>query len=203
MAPAAADASVRKVAGQRRRAGRPSRAAGRAGPGTLCAFAHSPRRTAGALAMARTSVNPAGRGSARSLRSTAVGDDLGLLLLRVGLGLLILLHGVAKIANGPQAIVGLTTRAGLPPAFAYLVYVGEVVAPVLLVIGLWTRPAALVVAINMLVAIALAHAGQLFQLGKSGGWALELQGMFLLVALAVALLGAGRYSIGGSGGRWN
>ncbi len=178
-------------------------AARSAGPGTLCVFVDFARRIDGTLAMPRTPVTSAGRTSARPLRSTGPAVDLGLFLLRAGLGLLILLHGVAKIASGPQAIVGLATRAGLPPAFAYLVYVGEVVAPLLLVVGLWTRPAALVVAINMVVAIALAHAGQLFELGKSGGWALELQGMFLLAALAIALLGAGRYSVGGSGGRWN
>jgi putative oxidoreductase len=47
------------------------------------------------------------------------------------------------------------------------------------------------------------HAGQIFQLDDSGGWALELQGMYLIVALSIALLGAGRYSPGGTGGRWN
>jgi putative oxidoreductase len=40
-------------------------------------------------------------------------------------------------------------------------------------------------------------------MSKTGGWALELQGLYLVSALAVALLGAGRYSVGGSGGRWN
>jgi uncharacterized membrane protein YphA (DoxX/SURF4 family) len=72
-----------------------------------------------------------------------------------------------------------------------------VLAPLLLIVGLWTRPAALVVVVNMVVAIVLAHMGQLGQLGKSGGWALELQGFFLFTALAVALLGAGRFSLGG------
>ena len=153
--------------------------------------------------MARNPVTPAGRSPVRSVHSATTADDLARLLLRVGLGLLVLLHGIAKIVGGPAAIIGLSSRAGLPPAFAYLVYVGEVAAPLLLIVGAWTRPAALVVAINMLVAIALAHSGQLFDLGKSGGWALELQGMYLLVALAVALLGAGRYSAGGSDGRWN
>jgi putative oxidoreductase len=40
-------------------------------------------------------------------------------------------------------------------------------------------------------------------LNKQGGWALELQGMFLFGALAVAFLGAGRFSVGGTGGRYN
>ena len=129
--------------------------------------------------------------------------DLGRFVLRVGLGLMILLHGVAKIIAGPGFIVGLLAKAGLPSMLAWGVYVGEVVAPLLLIVGLLTRPAAAVVAINMLFAIWLVHMPELFARNKTGGWALELQGMFLVAALAVMLLGAGRYSVAGSSGRFN
>jgi putative oxidoreductase len=37
----------------------------------------------------------------------------------------------------------------------------------------------------------------------TGGWALELQGMFFVAAVVVALQGAGRYSLGGADGKWN
>ena len=97
----------------------------------------------------------------------------------------------------------MVTANGLPAVLAYGVYVGEVVAPVLLIVGVLTRPAALIVAFNMLVAIWLAHAGQIATIGKTGGWALELQGMFLFGAIAVAFLGAGRFSLGGTMGRYN
>lgn len=130
-------------------------------------------------------------------------QDTAKLLLRVVLGVLILLHGISKIKGGPGFILDIVDKAGLPEPFGYLVYVGEVLAPVLLIVGLWTRAAAIVVAINMVVAILLVHMGELFTLDKSGGWALELQGLFLVVAIAVALLGAGRYSVGGNAGRWN
>jgi len=136
-------------------------------------------------------------------RSYAPAEDAGKLLLRLAVGILILLHGVAKIGSGVGGIAGMLQKAGIPGEVAYLVYVGEVLAPLLLIIGAWTRPAALVVAFNMLVAIALVHMGELGQLTKGGGWALELQGMFLFGALAIALLGAGRYSAGGIDGRWN
>lgn len=129
--------------------------------------------------------------------------DTGKLLLRLALGLLILLHGIAKLMSGPASILGTVEKAGLPEPFGYLVYVGEVLAPLLLIVGFWTRPAALVIAINMMFAVYLVHAGQLFQLTRQGGWALELQGMYFVVAVAIALLGAGRYSVGGSAGRWN
>ena len=140
--------------------------------------------------------------TARRPEATA-GSDLGKLLLRLIVGLLLLLHGIAKIKGGPGDILTLVAQAGLPASFGYLVYLGEVVAPLLLIIGVWTRLAAIVVAINLIVAILLVHAGEFFELNEVGGWALELQGMYLVVALAIALLGAGRYSVVGARGRWN
>ncbi len=130
-------------------------------------------------------------------------NDLGKLVLRVVLGVLILFHGVSKLIHGPGYIIGVLAGAGLPSLLAYGVYVGEVVAPILLLIGLWARVGALIIVLNMLVAIALVHLGQLATLNDTGGWALELQGMFLGTALAILLLGAGRFSLGGSNGRWN
>ena len=129
--------------------------------------------------------------------------DTGKLLLRLVLGLLILLHGVSKVMNGVDGILAGVTKAGLPEAFGYLVYVGEVVAPLLLIVGFWTRLAAGIIAINMIFAVYLVHLPQLLQLSNTGGWALELQGMYFFVAVAIALLGAGRYSVGGAAGRWN
>ena len=135
--------------------------------------------------------------------SSSSSDDLGKLVLRVLVGLLVLVHGVSKLQNGIGPVLGAVANAGLPSAVAYLVYVGEVLAPLLMIAGFWTRPAALVVAGNMLVAIGLVHGKQIFQLNNTGGWAIELQAMYLFGALAVALLGAGRFSAGGAGGRWN
>jgi putative oxidoreductase len=129
--------------------------------------------------------------------------DIAKLLLRLVLGLLILLHGISKIKGGPGFVLDVVDKAGLPEPFGYLVYVGEVVAPALVLVGLWTRAAALVIAVNMIVAVLLVHTGQLLQLAPEGGWALELQGLYLVVALAVALLGAGRYSVAGPQGRFN
>ena len=76
-------------------------------------------------------------------------------------------------------------------------------APLFVILGAWTRPAALVIAINMVVAVLMAHTSQLFSLAKTGGYALELQAMYLFTAISIALLGAGRYSLAGARGRWN
>jgi putative oxidoreductase len=130
-------------------------------------------------------------------------DDLGKLLLRALLAILLLFHGVSKLHGGIGYITGLLDKIGLPHAFGYLVYVGEVLAPLLMLVGLFTRAAALVAAINMIVALLLVHTSQFFTINETGGWALELQGMYLGAALTVALLGAGRYSIGGPAGRLN
>ncbi|EIM01313.1 GntR family transcriptional regulator [Rhodanobacter thiooxydans] len=129
--------------------------------------------------------------------------DLGKLVLRVVLGVLILFHGVSKLIHGPGYVIGVVAGAGLPSFVAYGAYVGEVVAPLLLLVGYWTRAGALIIVVNMLFAIGLVHMGQLATLADTGGWTLELQGMFLGTALAIMLLGAGRYSLGGNHGRWN
>ncbi|CAM3180524.1 DoxX family protein [Cupriavidus taiwanensis] len=132
-------------------------------------------------------------------------QDLGKALLRIVLGVLILMHGIAKVtgASGIGFVSKVVADAGLPAWVAYGVYLGEIVAPILLIIGLWSRLAALVVALNMLFAIALVHTKELGMLSNTGGWALELQGMYLGAALAVLLLGAGRLSVGGINGKLN
>lgn len=137
------------------------------------------------------------------MKNTNSLDDAGKLVLRLLLAALLLFHGISKIVGGPGFIVDVVTKAGLPGILAYFVYVGEVLAPLLLLCGVLSRAAALVIAINMLVAIALVHAQEIFTMTKTGGWALELQAFYLGTALAIALLGAGRYSIGGLNGRWN
>jgi putative oxidoreductase len=130
-------------------------------------------------------------------------EDAGKLVLRAVLAILLLFHGFSKLSGGIDFISGMLVQHGLPGALGYLVYVGEVVAPLLVLVGFWTRPAALVIVINMVVALLLVHTAQFFTRGETGGWALELQGMYLGGALAVALLGAGRFSAGGATGRWN
>jgi putative oxidoreductase len=122
-------------------------------------------------------------------------EDLGKLVLRITLAILILLHGIAKLQHGIDFISGMVTNAGLPAVLAYGVYIGEVLAPILILTGLFTRPAAWLIVINMLVAIWLVHMNELLALTETGGWALELQGMFLFAAVAIALLGPGRYSL--------
>ncbi len=123
--------------------------------------------------------------------------DAGKLLLRVAVGFLILLHGIYKIQNPGSLdfIGGLLNNFYLPAFLAYLVYIGEVVAPLMMMAGYKTRLAAKLVAINMVAAILLAHAGEMFSLTQMGGSAIELQLMFLVGAIAISAIGAGKHSM--------
>ena len=123
--------------------------------------------------------------------------DFGKLALRLALGILILLHGIAKLRGGVSGIVGMVEAHGLPGFLGYGVLVGEVLAPLMVLSGFFSRIGGVLIALNMLVAFALVHLGQLGQLNDQGGWALELQGMYLVAAIAIALLGPGRYSANG------
>jgi putative oxidoreductase len=84
---------------------------------------------------------------------------------------------------------------GLPGFIAYGVLIGEVVAPILIIVGLFTRPAALVLAFTMIVAWLMVGTGKTFALDAVGAWAIESLVYFFIGSLAVALLGAGRFSL--------
>jgi putative oxidoreductase len=132
-----------------------------------------------------------------ALSGPAPRPDAGLLVLRLGLGALLLFHGVYKVTQGVAWIAGPLSGAGLPAWLQYGVYIGEVLAPVLVILGLWTRPAAFVIAIDMFMAIFLARRGDVSKVNPAGGgWAIELELMYLAAALALALAGGGRYGLG-------
>lgn len=122
-------------------------------------------------------------------------DDVGKLILRLALGILVLLHGIAKLKGGIGFLAPMVTGLGLPAWFSYGVYLGEVLGPIMVILGLFTRIGAFFIFVNMLFAIFLVHMPELMTLGKQGGWALELQGMFLFTALAIMLMSPGRYAV--------
>jgi putative oxidoreductase len=111
----------------------------------------------------------------------------GVLLLRFTVASLMLFHGVAKLRNG-SGVESLLSGLGLPTWLSYGVWVGELLAPVLILVGVWVRPAALIIAFNMLVAVGLAHPTQLLTLSRSGGYGLELQAFYFFCSIAIALL---------------
>lgn len=124
-------------------------------------------------------------------------EALGKLILRLTVGILMLFHGVSKLLNPAtvEFIGSSLSKFGMPPSTAYAVYLGEIIAPLMMIIGFRSRLAGLIVVVNMLAAVGLVHMGDIFSLNKHGGWALELQAFYLCCALAVALLGSGKFAI--------
>ena len=118
----------------------------------------------------------------------------GKLVLRLMLGILLMFHGVARLLHPGTIdfISGTLTGAGLPGFIAYGVYVGEIIAPLMIILGVYSRIGALLVVINMVFAVLLVHAGDLFSVTEHGGWRLELQAFYLFSGLAIMFLGSGR-----------
>ena len=123
-------------------------------------------------------------------------DDAGKLLLRLAVGGLMLFHGLHKLFDGVGGISNMLVAKGLPGFIAYGVLVGEVVAPCLLILGVLTRPAALVLAFTMIVAWLMVGLDETFALDKVGAWAIESLVYFFIGSLAIAFLGAGRFALG-------
>ena len=123
--------------------------------------------------------------------------NLGIFLLRLGVGIVFLIHGIGKLfAIGPFAL-GVSGFAGLLSAFggaaivvAVIIALIETIGGLFLILGLFTNIASLLLAIEMLIAIFMVHIPNGFY--ASNG---ELALILLLGALAILFIGAGKYSV--------
>ncbi len=131
------------------------------------------------------------------MSARSVADDAGKLILRLALGVLLLFHGVARITGGVGFIERMLQGAGLPGFIAYGVYVGEVLAPLLVIAGWYSRIGAILIMVDGVFVFILAHPGEFFARTRGGGWALELEAFYFLTALALVFLGPGRIAING------
>ena len=122
-------------------------------------------------------------------------ESTGKLILRLTLGPLILLHGISKLTGGIDWLDGMLADAGLPVFFKYGVYLGEILAPLAVIAGFYSRIGAWLIAVDMLFVLGLAHGNELFVIeSQSGALVLEKQYMFFFSAIALALIGPGRYA---------
>ncbi|TNE78889.1 MAG: DoxX family protein [Bacteroidetes bacterium] len=121
--------------------------------------------------------------------------DLGLLLLRLALGITMLFYGINKLLYGADFIRTALTDMGLPGIFYYGVFVGEIIAPLLLLLGYKTRIAALIFSFNMLCALLMMKMGLFFSLNNSGGWAIDLIVIYILGGLVLYFTGSGKYAL--------
>jgi putative oxidoreductase len=121
------------------------------------------------------------------------------LLLRVSLGILFLAHASLKLfVFTPAGTAKFFGSVGLPPEFAYLVITAEVLGGIALILGLWTRLAALALVPVMLGAIFTVHgAAGFFFTNPHGGW--EYPAFWTVALIVQALLGDGAYALRLSG----
>ncbi|MDD2383432.1 MAG: DoxX family protein [Sulfurospirillaceae bacterium] len=134
-------------------------------------------------------------GKIESLLSKFHSTDIAVLLLRLAVGCLMLFHGFYKLQQGIGGIERLVSNAHLPQFLAYGVFIGELIIPVFLILGLWTRASALVLALTMMSAIYLAFGSKLLALNTQGGLAIELPLLFLVGSLVLIFTGGGKWSV--------
>src|SRR5687767_13337453 len=121
-------------------------------------------------------------------------QHIGKLILRMALGVLVLLHDLSTLEGRRDGIVKGVETQGFPGVFAYGVIVGEVIASLLVMTGFIARLGGILIVFSMLFALYPVHRGDIGHLNQQGGWAIELQAMFLVTGAAIALLGPGRWA---------
>lgn len=121
--------------------------------------------------------------------------DLGKLLLRIGVGGLMLFHGIYKLMYGFQGIKDLLIAKNLPEPLWIGAFIGEVIAPLCILLGVFTRVSALILALTMVFSIALAFGTAGFGLGQHGAPIVELNLLYMFSALALFFVGGGRFAI--------
>lgn len=117
---------------------------------------------------------------------------LGLLVLRLGIGLIFLLTGYDKLFASPAKWLVWFSQHGFPSYFAYIAGSLEFFGGILLVLGLLTRIVGLLLAVQMAIAVgrvSLPHAG----FYHVDGYGLPL--MLCVACFALATVGAGLFSI--------
>jgi putative oxidoreductase len=121
--------------------------------------------------------------------------DWAATLLRVALGGLFLAHaGLKLLVFTPAGTAGFFASLGLPPALAYLTILVEVAGGVALVLGVWTRVAALALLPVLLGAIVTAHGANGFWFSaKGGGW--EFPAFWAVALVVQSLLGNGALAL--------
>lgn len=119
-------------------------------------------------------------------------NNIGLAILRISFSALLLTHGIPKakmlFAGGE---IQFPDPLGVGPTFSLiLTVIGEVLCPILIIIGFKTKWFAIPVVITFFVAAFIVHASD--PLGQK-----EAAFLYLFAFLAIALLGAGKISLDG------
>ncbi|MHB8882957.1 MAG: DoxX family protein [Thermodesulfovibrionales bacterium] len=135
----------------------------------------------------------------------ATDDSLVLLVLRLMLALVFFPHGAQKVfgwygGNGFGPTLGFFVSKGIPAALAFLAIMAESAGVAALVAGLFTRVAALGLAVNMVICAAANHVQNGFFMnwtGKQAGEGFEFHILVVAIALGLMIGGGGRWSLDG------
>jgi len=123
-------------------------------------------------------------------------QDLGKLILRLGVGGLMIFHGIHKVIHGHDMIISQLEAKGMPTWLWLGVPVGEIIAPILLLVGAFTRLSGILIAFTMVMSMVLVKGSGSFALSEAtGGIGAELNLLYLAGALAIAMIGPGSYRL--------
>lgn len=121
--------------------------------------------------------------------------DVGIFILRLTIAILMLFHGYGKIVHGTGFVEQMLLENNLPVYIAYGVYLGEIVAPIFLILGYKVRFSALLIVITMIIAVYLVHAKDILVLSKYGVPVLETVYFYIFCSIALIFTGSGRIAI--------
>ncbi|WP_421807527.1 DoxX family protein [Flagellimonas sp.] len=121
--------------------------------------------------------------------------NVAILLFRISIPFTMLIYGIDKITNGTGFIGSLLDAYNLPSFLVYGVFIGEIIAPIMLLLGYRSRLAGLLFAFNCLLAILMAQIQYFFTLNQFGGWTLDLLFIYLVAGIAFFYSGAGKHAI--------
>lgn len=123
-------------------------------------------------------------------------SDIALLINRITLAGLLLPHGLKKL-EGISVISKWLESVHLPSTLSYGIYLGEIIAPIFILVGLLTRFSAMMVSITMLFSIwfLLSNGAPVFSFNEYGGLHAEINLLFLFLSLSIVFSGPGKFSI--------
>lgn len=137
------------------------------------------------------------------VQTTFHSDDIAKLILRLMIGWVMLPYGIDYAKDGLDFIFEVLKNNGLPSFLAYGVLAGELVGPILVLIGWWSRIGGALIFITMFLSILLAHRDIMFEYNEFGGWSIALNAMLSFGGLAIFFAGAGKYSVSRGKGKWD
>jgi len=120
--------------------------------------------------------------------------DLGFLILRVAISLLLIVHGIARISLGIVGDFGIfLTGVGFPlgATLAWAITLIEIIGGLLLALGKWTTPLSIYFAVQLLMGIVLVHAQEGWFVVGAGRNGMEYSTLLIVVLAVLAYVSNG------------